>query len=219
MTEAVRRRLDHRIAVAAEIEKSRGQLFVREFRAATNVVDLAGATALEDAEYATAVVVDVEPVADVLAVAVEGNLHAVEEVRDEERNDLFGELARSVIVRTTRHHDRDAVGPVVRQGGEVGTGLARRVRRVRLEDVVLAPRTFANRSVDLVGRDVNESLDVAVAGTFQELVSADHVGVVERSRTGDGSIDVTLGGQVDRKSVVQGKRVDLGGRRIIKKKK
>jgi len=72
VTQAVRRRFDHRVAVAAEVKEPRGQLFVRQFRAATDVVDLTGATAFEDGENPATVVVHEEPVTDVLAVAVEG---------------------------------------------------------------------------------------------------------------------------------------------------
>jgi hypothetical protein len=45
------------------------------------------------------VIVHVQPVALVLPVAVERDRDVVDEVRDEERNDLLGELVRAVVVR------------------------------------------------------------------------------------------------------------------------
>jgi hypothetical protein len=56
------------------------------------VVDLAGAALLQAQLDAGAVVGDVQPVADVAAVAVERDLLAVEQVGDEQRDDLLREL-------------------------------------------------------------------------------------------------------------------------------
>src|ERR1039458_3264851 len=133
--------------------------FLTTYGAATDVVDRSRATTLEHLKNPSTVVVDEEPVSNVLSVAVERDLDAVKEIRDKERNKFFGKLARTVVVRAARHHDVQSVRALVRQRRQVRAGLARRVRRVRFEEVVLAPGTFVDRPVDLVGGDVYEALD------------------------------------------------------------
>ncbi len=55
-------------------------------------------------------VVDVQPVAHVRAVAVQRHLLAVHQVGDEQRDDLLGELVGAVVVRAPRDADRAARG-------------------------------------------------------------------------------------------------------------
>ena len=83
--------------------------------AGADVVDLAGRALAQHQVDAGAVVVDVEPVAHVQAVAVERHLRAVEQVGDEQRDDLLGVLVGPEVVRAAGDHDRQAVGLVVRR--------------------------------------------------------------------------------------------------------
>jgi len=53
-----------------------------------------------------------EPVAHVLALAVNRERLLVADVVDEQRNKLFGELVRAVVVATVRDNRRHAVGVV-----------------------------------------------------------------------------------------------------------
>src|SRR5258708_34031434 len=69
------------------------------------------------------------------------------------------------------------------------------------------PQAGNNRAAFLQGGWVNVPINVAAGGTVTITV------------TRTAGPNAVLGGVLDRKSVVQGKRVDLGGRRIIKKKK
>ena len=54
----------------------------------------------------------VEPVADILAFAIDRKRFAVADIVDEERNELFGELVRTVVVRAVRYDGRHSVGVV-----------------------------------------------------------------------------------------------------------
>ena len=67
--------------------------------AGADVVDLADRALAQHQVDAGAVVLDVAPVADVQAVAVERDLLAVEQVGDEQRDDLLGELVGAEVVR------------------------------------------------------------------------------------------------------------------------
>ena len=72
-----------------------------------------------------------QPVPHVAAVAVERHGQATEEVRDEQRHDLLGELERPVLVGRAGHDDRHVVRRDVRQRQQVRGRLGRRVRRGR----------------------------------------------------------------------------------------
>src|SRR5690606_40216999 len=71
-------------------------LEVRALVAAADVVGLAGLALFGDESEGLAMVADVEPVADVLAVAVDGERLPLDGVEDHQRDELFGELVRAV---------------------------------------------------------------------------------------------------------------------------
>src|ERR1041385_6752637 len=68
-------------------EESLGDVDVLVLVAAADVVDLAGLPLTKHELDARAVILDVQPVADLLAVAVERKLLAVKRVRHEERDE------------------------------------------------------------------------------------------------------------------------------------
>src|SRR3712207_7491080 len=64
---------------------------------------------------------------------------------------------RSTLFPYTTLFRSQPVGLRVGAGDQVPAGLGSRVRRVRLQDVVLGPRALVDRAVDLVGGDVHRS--------------------------------------------------------------
>ena len=59
------------------------------------------------------VVVDIEPVPHIFPVAVDRKVFAFDGIEDHERDELFRELVRPVIVRAVRQGDRHSVGVVI----------------------------------------------------------------------------------------------------------
>jgi hypothetical protein len=144
------------------------------------------------------VVLDVDPVAHVQAVAVDGEGLALERVQDHEGDQLLGELVRAVVVRAAGD---DGVHPVrvVKRHHEVvggslagGVGAARRDRRRLLEGA-----GGAQASVDLVGRNLHVPPDARGARRLQQAQRPGDVRVEERLRGHDAAVDVALGGEVD----------------------
>ena len=80
---------------------------------AADVVGLGYFAAVEDEVDGTGVVLDEEPVAHVLALAVDRQRLAVADVVDEQRYQLLGELVGAVVVRAVGHQSRHAVGVVI----------------------------------------------------------------------------------------------------------
>lgn len=162
-------------------------------------VGLADAAAGQDGPHRGAVVLGVDPVADVPAVAVEPGAHAVDEVRDLARDELLNVLVGAVVVGAVGDGGRKAegAGPGAHQqvrarlGGAVGR--ARAVGRLLGEAGRVVERQVA---VDLVGGDVVVAHAVPAAGLDQGVGALD-VGLEERGRVRDGVVVVGLGGVVD----------------------
>src|SRR5262245_54777665 len=98
-----------------------------------------------------AVIAHVDPVAHVLPVSVEWERLPVEGVGDEERDQLFGKLVGTVVVRTSRDDRRYAEGGGVGLDERIGSGLARGVGARGVRGPVLGGVSLGDAAVDLVG--------------------------------------------------------------------
>ena len=77
------------------------------------VVGLGHAAFVEDEVDCAGVVLDIQPVAHVLALAIDGQGPAVADVVDEQRDELLRELVRAVVVGAVGHERGHPVGVVV----------------------------------------------------------------------------------------------------------
>lgn len=152
----------------------------------------------EDVPDGRAVVLGVDPVADVLAAAVELGAHAVDDVGDLPGDELLHVLVGAVVVGAVGDRGAQAVGAGPCAHEHVGTRLGRAVRRGRLVGRLLGElRRVVERqvAVDLVGGDVVVA-DAIFADGLQQAEGALHVGAQERLRVGDGVVVVALCGVV-----------------------
>ena len=149
----------------------------------------------EDVPDGAGVVLGVDPVADVLAAAVELGADAVDDVRDLPGDELLHVLVGAVVVGAVGDRGVQAVGAGpcahehvgTRLGGAIGArGL---IRRLLGELGGVVERQVA---VDLVGGDVVVA-DSVFADGLQQAEGALHVGAEERLRVGDGVVVVGLG--------------------------
>ena len=162
-------------------------------------VGLADAAAGQDGPDGGAVVLGVDPVADVPAVAVELGAHAVDEVRDLARDELLHVLVGAVVVGAVGDGGSQAEGAGPGAHQQVRARLGGAVRGARAVGRLLgeAGRVVQRQvAVDLVGGDVVVAHAVPPAG-LDEGVGALDVGPQERGRVGDGVVVVGLGGVVD----------------------
>ena len=192
---------DHLLAVAEQGQQLVDQHPVGGLVAGPDVVHLARRPLGQDQVHRRAVVVHVQPVALVAAVAVERDGPAVEQVGGEQRDRLLGVLVGPEVVGAASDGDRRAVGGEVGQGDQVGSGLGRRVGRARLERIGLGGRTDLDRAVHLVGADVDHPADLQAPGRVHDHVGAEAVGVHEVVGADDGAVDVALGREVDHRVV------------------
>lgn len=176
-------------------------------------VGLADAAAGEDAPHGGAVVLGVDPVADVPAVAVELGAHPVDEVRDLARDELLNVLVGAVVVGAVGDGGSQAEGAGPGAHQQVRARLGGAVRGARAVGRLLgeAGRVVQRQvAVDLVGGDVVVAHAVLPAG-LDEGVGALDVGLEERGRVGDGVVVVGLGGVVDHGVGLGDQAVDQGG--------
>ena len=152
----------------------------------------------EDVPHRGAVVLGVDPVADVLALPVELGADAVDDVRDLPGDELLHVLVGAVVVGAVGDRGVQAVGAGpcahehvgTRLGGAIGArGL---IRRLLGELGGVVERQVA---VDLVGGDVVVA-DAVFPHGLQQAEGALDVGAQEGLRVGDGVVVVALGGVV-----------------------
>ena len=152
----------------------------------------------EDVPDGRGVVLGVDPVAHVLAAAVELGAHAVDDVRDLPGDELLHVLVGAVVVGAVGDRGAKAVGAGPRAHEHVGGRLGARVRRGRLIGRLLGELggvVERQVAVDLVGGDVVVA-DAVFPHGLQQAEGALDVGAQERLRVRDGVVVVALGGVV-----------------------
>ena len=178
------------------------------FVPAANVVNLAQASRAEYAANGAAVILHIQPVAHLHAVAIHRQGLARERVDDHQRNQLFGKVAGTVIVRAIGRQDWHAISVMVGAHQVVAGGLAGRIRAVRLIAVGFGEGRVvrAKRAVNLVGRDMQQAkrrfclrrqtTPVGPHG-LQQSKGADDIGLDEVFGAVNRAIDMAFGGEVD----------------------
>ena len=152
----------------------------------------------EDVPDGRGVVLGVDPVADVLAAAVELGADAVDDVGNLPGDELLHVLVGAVVVGAVGDRGAKAVGAGPGADEHVGARLGRAVRGARLIRRLLGElgRVVERQvAVDLVGGDVVVA-DAVLADGLQKAEGALDVGAQERLGVCDGVVVVALGGVV-----------------------
>lgn len=167
----------------------------------------------QDVPDGRGVVLGVDPVADVLAAAVELGANAVDDVGDLARDELLHVLVGAVVVGAVGDRGAQAVGAGPGADQHVGAGLGARVRRGRVIRRLLGELggvVERQVAIDLVGGHVVVA-DAVLADGLQQAEGALDVGAQEGLRVGDGVVVVALGGVVHDRVVARHKPVQQPG--------
>ena len=167
----------------------------------------------QDVPDGRGVVLGVDPVADVLALAVELGADAVDDVRDLPGDELLHVLVGAVVVGAVGDRGAQAVGAGPGAHEHVGAGLGARVRAARVIRRLLGElgRVVEREvAVDLVGGDVVVA-DTVLPHGLQQAEGALDVGAKERLRVGDGVVVVALGGVVHDRVVARHDLIEQPG--------
>lgn len=152
----------------------------------------------QDVPDGRGVVLGVDPVADVLAAAVELGADAVDDVRDLPGDELLHVLVGAVVIGAVGDRGAKPVGAGPSAHEHIGGRLGRAVRRGRVVRCLLGElgRVVERQvAVDLVGGDVVVA-DAVFPHGLQQAEGSLHVGAQEGLRVGDGVVVVALGGVV-----------------------
>ena len=149
----------------------------------------------------------VEPVADILAFAIDRERFAMADIVDEERNELFGELVRTVVVRAVRYDGRHSVGVVEGTDEVVAAGFRGRIRTVRsvLRFFREEGAVELQGAIDFVGRYMVEAFAFVAfreafpinLGGLQETQRAHHICPCKSEGVFNGAVHVAFGSKVD----------------------
>src|SRR5262249_20352839 len=91
--------------------------------AASNVIGFAASTTGKDHSDGRAMILNVEPVANVLSVSVHGQGLACGRVQYRQRDQLFRELVWAIVVRAVGRDDRQSIRVKVGPNQMIGSGL------------------------------------------------------------------------------------------------
>src|ERR671910_745173 len=124
---------DQRLVAPGQLQYPVHDLDVWKLVGPPDVVDARRLAALEHDVDRGAAVLDEQPVADLLAVSVDGKRITCQRIQDAERDQLLGVLARPVVVGGPDDQRIGAVGTRECGHHQVASGLRRRVGRRGLE--------------------------------------------------------------------------------------
>ena len=146
------------------------------------------------------VVLDVEPVARVLAVAINRQRLALYDVVNHQRNQLLRKVVWPIVVGAVRQNHRKPVGLVVGAHKVVAAGLRRTVGTVGAVGSFFVKKTLgAKGTKNLVRRNMVEALALhgpgpGSAGRVEQVDGADYVGFYKGHWVGNGTIHMTFCG-------------------------
>ncbi len=188
------------------------QINVFPFVKAANVVRFAESSVMENRVDGAGMIDHKQPVANVFALAVHGQGFVLLNVMNHQRNQLFGEMIRAVVVRAVRQHNRQFIGVAVGPHEMVRSGFGSRIRRLwivggffgkKLVGVVQRPIHFIRRDVVETfpgksgrGRD-RRRFGPGRFGRIQQVYRPHHVGHHKRQGISNGAVYVRLSRQVN----------------------
>ena len=173
------------------------------FVPAAHVVGFADLPGLQHAADGTAVVLDVEPVPNLHAVAIHRQRLASQRIHDHERNELFGEMVGPVIVAAVGGQHRQPISVVVCTHQMVACSLACAVGAVWLVAMPFGKRRSRGfqRAIHLVGRHMQQAESRLLGNPqspeirthrLQQMEGADDIGLDEILRAMDRTIHMAL---------------------------
>ena len=168
---------------------------------AADVVNLALTAFAHDQVDGLAVVLDIEPVADVEALAVDGEGLVMQGVDDHEGDQLLREVIGAIVVGAAADRHGQAVGPVIGQDQQVRRGLGTAVGAAGVDGCLLGEEEVGavqgQVAVDLVSGDLVVALHTVFAAGIHHDRGPDDIGLEEDLRVLNGPVHVGLRGKID----------------------
>ena len=201
MTLAVGDKGDQALGLAELLADQLNDVDVRHLVVTADIIDLADPALADDQVDRLAVILDIEPVAHILALAVDGQGLVGERVGDHQGNQLLGEVIGTVVVGAARDCHRQSVGAVIREHEQVGARLGRAVGAAGMDGCLLGKEQVGTVerqvAVDLIGGDLVIARDAVLAAGVHQHLRAEDIGGEKDLGILDGAVDMTLRRKVD----------------------
>ena len=168
-------------------------------------------------------ILHVQPVADVQALAIDGQRFALQDIIDHEWNEFLRKLIRPVVVRAARDADGHTIRVAISADHQVRTRLRRRIRAVGLERRIFRKEScIAQTAIDLVRRNLVEANagfprrvalfvltgDPIAARTIQQILRTENICLQEELRIFDTAVHVALSCKIyDHIEMIFGKQI------------
>ena len=139
---AVSHVFDQRFRLVQFFQNDSDDLNVGFFVMTAKVVDFADSSLFEHGEDPAAMILDVQPIADVESLSVNRKFFVVGGIIDHQRNEFFRELIGTIIVTAARNGHGETVGAVIGKRKKIGACFAGRIgtgrvdRRVFVEEQI-----------------------------------------------------------------------------------
>ena len=139
------------------------------FVPAANVVGLTQAAACQDGADAAAMVAHIQPIANLLTVAVDRQRLARQCIDDHEWDELFWEMVGSVVVGAIGGEHRQAVGVMPGAHQMIARRLGCRVRAIRSDWSFLGEEArWSEAAVNFVGRDLQVASELRLPSGIEK---------------------------------------------------
>ena len=120
--------LDQRVWLIQIVTDQLHNIDIGHFIMAADIVGLAITGLPDDEVDSLAVILDIEPVSDILTLAIYRQRLVSKRIRYHQRDQLLRELVGAIIIRTAAYSDRKSVGPVICHHEQICRGLRGRIR-------------------------------------------------------------------------------------------
>ena len=128
------------------------------FAVSADVVGFADFPFLQNGQDGFTVIDNIKPVADIFAVAVNRQGFSLKGVVDDQRNELFRKLVRSIVIGAVGNQRRQSIGMKIRADQMVGGRLAGGIRRPGIiRGGFLKSAGFSQRAVNLIRADMQKT--------------------------------------------------------------
>ena len=190
----------HPILIPKDLDQRFRHIQIADLIVPPNIVNHARRSLVKNHFERTGHVFHVQEVARVAPIPMQRHGTTAQDLVGELRNQLLGELMRSVDVVATGDDARKLEGPMVGFDQELGSGFGGGIGVGGFEDVFFVHGfrlEGLSLAVHLVRRDVDEPLDAPVAfGRFEEDVRSENIALSEVEGVSEGIVHVSLSGEM-----------------------
>lgn len=190
-----------RIILAKSFENRFDNLEIASLVMSADIVDFSVFSLSDNQIDGFAVIGNMKPITNVLAITIDRKLFVIPGFLNHERNQFLRELIGAIIVGATGDSNGKAVSSVICQNKKIGSGFGRRIRRRGMKRRIFMEKKIRSIqrkvSVDFIGGNLMIPFDSVFSTSIHQNGNTDDIGLKEDLRILDGTIDMAFRGKID----------------------